>query len=93
MTIVSVRIQDYEDREKKLIPEFDKAKSIIHGNLQFFGVLERGMTSGKTSVSFCAMTEDGTAIVLETSAANFRMMASLLEGAEQRFADKKAKNN
>lgn len=93
MTIVSVRIQDVEDRDKVLIPEFENATKIINGNLQVFGILEKGMESGKTSVAFCAMAEDGTAIVLQTSAENFRMMAGCLAGAEQRFMDKKAKSN
>jgi hypothetical protein len=93
MTVVSIRIQDAEDKDKPLIPEFQDAKKYIHGDLQVFGILEKGMQGGATSVSFCAKAENGTVVILETSAKNFMMMAATLQGAEQRFANKKTSNN
>lgn len=91
MTVLSVRIQEIEDKDKPLIPEFldGKTKQIFHGNLQIFCILEKGTAAGDSSVSFSARSEDGTAITLETTGKLMHSMYAAFVGAEQRFLDKK----
>lgn len=70
------------------VPILDvKPESIVQGELKTFAILEKGMKSGKTSVSFHIELPDGTNVIAQTSAAIFDGMAGALKGAELRFSD------
>lgn len=54
-------------------------------------IIEGGMASGRTSLSFHVVTEDGKSIIVQTSAAIIEMLHGCILGSEQRWADKRAK--
>jgi predicted ATPase len=63
------------------------------GNFDTCVIMEGGMVSGKTSLAFHIITEDGQSILVQTSAAIIEMLQGCIRGAEQRWADKRAKKN
>lgn len=59
------------------------------GRLETAGILEKGMVSGKTSLMFHVITEDGSNIIVETSAAIIEGLYTALVGAEIAFKTNK----
>lgn len=52
------------------------------------GILEHGMTSGATAVTFIVRLPDGKSrVFFQTSAALFRQILGALDGAEARFRE------
>jgi hypothetical protein len=63
------------------------------GNFDTCVIMEGGMASGKTSLSFHIIDQDGKSIIVQTSAEILDMIQACRLGAEQRWADKRAKKN
>lgn len=63
------------------------------GNFDTCVILEGGMASGKTSLSFHIVTQDGESIIVQTSAAIVEGILACCKGAEQRWAANRAKKN
>lgn len=68
-------------------------KEIITLQLESMVILEGGMQSGATSVTFMLIGPDGKHYHVETSSVLFQNMNAALCGAEIRFHNKKVKNN
>lgn len=60
---------------------------VNEASLDQFTILEHGMKSGESSVSFFGTMKDGSHVVIQTSASIFKTMSDALEGAEQRFKE------
>lgn len=58
------------------------------GRMETVGILEKGMVSGKTSLMFHIITEDGQNIIVETSALILAGIYSSVKGAELGFKNK-----
>jgi hypothetical protein len=56
-------------------------------------ILEGGMASGKTSLTFHIIDQDGKSIIVQTSAAILDGIIACRLGAEQRWAANRAKKN
>jgi hypothetical protein len=56
-------------------------------------ILEGGMVSGKTSLSFHIIDQDGKSIIVQTSAEILEMIQACIRGAEIRWAEKRANKN
>lgn len=56
-------------------------------------IMEGGMTSGKTSLSFHIIDQDGKSIIVQTSAEILDAIQSCRLGAEQLWAANRAKKN
>lgn len=63
------------------------------GKLDTCVIMEGGMASGKTSITLHIIDEDGKSVIVQTSAAILDMIQGCIRGAEQRWADKRAKKN
>lgn len=63
-----------------------------NANLETFVILESGMVSGKTSVVLHFKSEGGEDYILQSSAEIINAMHAALQGAEQRFRDKRIKD-
>ncbi len=85
MPNITIVIRSLTDKEPALADV--TADELEVGELKQFTILEGGMESGATSVSFYIVLPDGTKVLAETSAAIFNGMAGALIGAEQRFID------
>lgn len=82
-----LRIQEKKDSGEYLFPELNDCTEIIYNKVQFAGILEGGMESGKPSLCF-AVKEDNMSIVLEISYNDFNAIKSTLDGFEKRIADR-----
>jgi hypothetical protein len=60
---------------------------------KLFIILEGGTTGGKTSVTFHTLDDQGRHIIIQTTGIIFETMAGAYKGANERFAEKKAKKN
>lgn len=58
-----------------------------HAEVARFAVIQGGMKSGASSVRIIGETDDGTVVVLETSAKLFSMMAGAVRGALGRWGE------
>lgn len=56
-------------------------------------IMEGGMASGKTSLSFHVIDQDGKSIIVQTSAEILDMIQACIRGAEIRWAEKRAAKN
>lgn len=89
MTHLIIRIQELSERDKPLFPEIPAEDEIeIHGEAEYFGIIEGGMKSGETSVSIIFRDEDGFVSLTQMSSAQFKVCYSALLGAEERFKNK-----
>lgn len=80
-------------KEKKdLTPALPEVKEFVKGEIKDIVILEEGMTSGKTSICFHIVNEEGKSIMVETSAGIFEMVMSAIKGAEMRWMDQKIHN-
>ena len=85
MVHANIKIQELGDP-----PPFPQltADDITETNLTDFVVLQDGMASGKTSISFFSKDAAGKVYFTQTSGAMFQAVASALAGAEQRWKEK-----
>lgn len=81
---VEIRIQGLEDVGNALYPELAKETVKHHGAVTHIGIMEHGMTSGKTSVMIFGQDEKGI-VALELGAEMFDTIAGAVKGAVQRF--------
>lgn len=63
------------------------------GNFDTCVILEGGMASGKPSLTFHIIDQDGKSIIVQTSAEILDMIQACRLGAEQRWAANRAKKN
>ena len=84
MVHANIKIQEYGDP-----PPFPKLKpsDITKTELTDFVVLQGGMASGKTSISFFSKDSDGKVYFTQTSGAIFQAVVAALNGAEQRWKE------
>ena len=85
MVHANIIIQEYGDP-----PLFPKLKpgDITKTELTDFIVLQGGMASGKTSISFFLKDADGKVYFAQTSGSIFQAVAATLNGAEQQWKEK-----
>ncbi len=84
MEPVLISIQDYKDKDQPLWPDIDMSKSLV-GQLERCGILERGMSSGKTSLAFVADIGLGRKVIIESSAEILFAIVASVEGALDRW--------
>lgn len=63
------------------------------GNFDTCVILEGGMASGKTSLTFHIIDQDGKSIIVQTSAEILDAIQACRQGAETRWAANRAKKN
>lgn len=90
MPNLRIQIQRQND-PNKLFPEF--ADRLIYES-EFAGcaILESGMESGKTSLSFYVEAEGGKLILVQTSADIIKTLYGAITGAEERWAEEPVEN-
>lgn len=69
-------------------PALPEVKEFTTGQLKDIVILEEGMQSGKTSISFHIIDSKGKSIIVETSAAIFETTMGAIKGAELRWAER-----
>lgn len=85
MSVLTIKIQSLEDEKAgKLIIE-GKSHKVEEAQHLTIGILEAGMESGRTSISFISHLKDGTHVIAQASAAHFEMLIGAVRGAVQRF--------
>jgi hypothetical protein len=67
-------------------------ENITQADQLTIGILESGMTSGRTSLMFILTMNDGTFKVAECSAAQFEMLIGAVRGAVKRFEGRDFEN-
>lgn len=85
MSAVVIKIQDKKDENTSLFPELGK-NPLVRGDVQFVGILQGGMASGKTSIALHSVI-DGKTIMLEISAEFLDAINSARKGAESRWIE------
>lgn len=88
MVAVKTVVQSLEDAKAgKPIVEGLTLEKIKETHDLTIGILEAGMTSGRTSLMFCLKMPDDTYSIAQMSAAQFEMVIAAVRGATQRFED------
>lgn len=64
-----------------------------NGELDTCVILEGGMASGKTSITFHIIDQDGNSTIVQTSAAILDGILACRAGAEQRWANNRSKKS
>ena len=94
MTTASIHIQEIENRHKPALPiDYIESTEIRKATVQDVVILGKGTNGGQATIAFCAKFEDGSSVILETTANIFHSIHGAFIGAEQRFAMKTAKKN
>ena len=68
-------------------PLFPECQPITNGEISGMAILQAGMQSGKTSVSFIIRNANGTYTHAQLSASLFMAAAAAVQGAQRRFGD------
>lgn len=83
MSMIDVKIVSKEDTK----PVWPDIASVPEGELERFCVLQGGMESGRSSVAFLIKLDDGTHVLVQTSAELMDMMAGAARGARMRWGE------
>ncbi len=84
MSAVVIKICTVADAESGKVPEYQNAED---ARISHVVILEKGMTSGRTSVTLLSTDEAGHQQMIQMSAAQFEQIAGAVRGAAARFGE------